>query len=148
MFRLAVALLFVLTGCSGTTYRWQPSRVSQVPDSMVVRFVPVEGQRPVTARSLGWQTTEPRVITPRGDTLRVPAGARVAVKAKGKTGHPLAGALVGWAVGTGIMLAHCGQLVSYCGEQDPSSLIGASIGALIGATIRTDRWVRLKWDSK
>jgi hypothetical protein len=148
MVRLAATLLLALTGCSGATYRWQPSRVSQVPDSMLVRFVPADSQKSMTGRSLGWQTTVPRVITPRGDTLLVPNGTRVSVKAKGKAGHPVAGAIVGWAIGTGAMLANCGKLVSYCGEQDPTPVWSAGLGALVGATIRTDRWVRLKWGSK
>lgn len=141
---VVISTLLALTACSGTTYRWQPSLVSQVPDSMVVRFVPPNASHLVSGRSLGWQSADPRVITPRGDTLIVPRGTQLSVKAKGKTGHPLAGALVGWAVGIGIMLANCGE-VTYCGEQDPTPLLSASAGALIGATIRTDRWVKLKW---
>ncbi|HUQ84346.1 MAG TPA: hypothetical protein VM076_24550 [Gemmatimonadaceae bacterium] len=145
---VSVVALLMLAACHRATYRWQPTLVSQVPDSMTVQFRAPNESKTVIGRSLGWQTMKPRVITPRGDTLVVPDASRMSVKAKGKTGHPLAGALIGWAVGTGVMLAHCGQLMSYCGEQDPTSLLTAGAGALIGATIRTDRWVRLKWGPK
>jgi hypothetical protein len=145
MTRFVIAVAVLLTACHGATYRWQPTLVSQVPDSMTVRFRAPNESKSVTGRSLGWQTTEPRVITPRGDTLVVPDASRMSVKAKGKTGHPLAGAVVGWAIGVGISLATCDEPRTHCGEQDPTPLLSAGLGALIGATIRTDRWVRVMW---
>ena len=148
MTRFVMAVALLLTACHGATYRWQPTLVSQVPDSMAVQFRPPNESRSVVGRSLGWRTIAPRVITPRGDTLVVPNASKMSVKAKGKIGHPLAGAVVGWAVGTGVMVAHCGKLMSYCGEQDPTPLLSAGLGALLGATIRTDRWVRLRWGPK
>ena len=143
---VVLALLVACIGCTGrTTFRWQPTLVSQVPDSMTVRFVPASGEKPVTGRSLGWQSGQPRVINTRGDTLTVSTGSRVSVKAKGKVGHPLAGAVIGWGIGIGISRATCDGLRMHCGEQDPTPLISASLGALIGAVIKTDRWVRLYW---
>ena len=145
MTRFVIAITLLLTACHGATYRWQPTLVSQVPDSMTVQFRPPNESKSVVGRSLGWQTTAPRVITPRGDTIVVPNASKMSVKAKGKTGHPLAGAIVGWAIGVGAVVSTCDGKRMHCGEQDPTPLLTAGVGALIGATIRTDRWVRVMW---
>ena len=147
MARVPIVMLLVLVGCTSPVQRLDPWRVTQVPDSAFVRFVPASGQQPVTGRSLGWQHNAPHVITSRGDTLRVPEGSRVAMRANRKRGHPVAGAAVGYAIGLGLTTARYGFL-SYRGRRDPTPLFTVAIGALAGSAIRTDRWIRLGWNSE
>jgi hypothetical protein len=142
---LCVPLSLLLAACGGTTIRWQPSFVSQVPDSTTVRFVAEPGRPPTQGLALDWQRGRPKVITGR-DTIAMPAGAALEVRLAGKFGHPTAGGIIGGALGAGVSYSLCPSPKRYCGEQDPTPLLAATVGALIGGRIKTDRWVGVRWD--
>jgi len=143
---IAMSLL-LLAACGGTAIRWQPSVASQVPDSTFVRFARATGEAPTSGVALDWSSGRPRVITPGGDTIVVPEGSALEVRLKDKATHPTAGAIVGWAVGVAVSYAACAPPRTYCGEEDPTPLLGAGLGALIGSRIKTDWWVRVQWDA-
>lgn len=141
----AAAALMLVTACNRATFTWRPSLVSQVPDSMPVRFSPDRNGKPTVGRSLGWQRGSPKLVTSRGDTVRVPAGSLTAVRLDRKAGHPVAGAIIGAIIGVGVELANCPSEWQYCGEENPTELLFAGLGALVGAAIKTDNWVRVRW---
>jgi hypothetical protein len=143
----AFAVFVLLAGCHRATVGWQPSLVSQVPDSTPVRFFHEERARLIDGRALDWQRRAPKLVTTSGDTLVVPEGAKVSVRLEGKARHAGAGALVGAVVGVGVMYATCPEPKKYCGEQNPTGMLFAGLGALVGAMIKTDNWIRVGWDS-
>jgi hypothetical protein len=140
------AVALVLAACSNGTTRWHPSFVSQVQDSTRVRFVPAENERRISGLALDWDRGRPRVITGGGDTVVVPLGSTVEVRLREKAGHPVFGAAVGWALGVAVSYATCPAPKRYCGEEDPSPLLGVGLGALVGNKIKTDWWVGVRWD--
>jgi hypothetical protein len=73
-----------LSACASATIRWQPSLVSQVPDSTPVRFSAAQHEPPVRGRAVDWQRGRPRLITQRGDTVVVPASATLEVCLPGR----------------------------------------------------------------
>jgi hypothetical protein len=87
------------------------------------------------------------VITGRGDTVIVPDGSALEVRLREKARHPTAGAIIGWALGVAISYAACPPPKKYCGEEDPTPLLAAGLGALIGDRVKTDWWVRVRWDT-
>jgi hypothetical protein len=87
------------------------------------------------------------VITARGDTVVVPDGSILDVRLNEKAGHSTAGAIVGWALGIAVSYAACPPPKKYCGEEDPTPLLGIGLGALMGSRIKTDSWVRVQWDA-
>jgi hypothetical protein len=133
-------------GCVGSSIRWRPSLVSQVPDSTAVRLERVNA-RDVSGRSFGWDRGRPRVVTSLGDTILVERGMTLRVLVPDRATHTTAGIVIGWVLGVGISYATCGAPKRYCGEQDPTPLIGIGLGALIGSRVKTERWVRVAWDS-
>lgn len=141
-----IPLSFLLTACGGTTIRWQPSLVSHVPDSATVRFVAEPGRPPTQGLALDWQRGRPRVVTGR-DTIVMPEGAALEVRLREKFGHPTAGGILGWALGVGLSYAFCPPPKRYCGEEDPTPLLGTTLGALIGSKIKTDRWAGVRWNA-
>lgn len=141
-----LATTFVLA-CSNGTTRWHPSLASQVPDSTSVRFVPGENERQIAGLALDWERGRPRVMTGSGDTVVVPKGSLLEVRLKEKASHPVWGAVIGWALGVAVSYATCPPPKRYCGEEDPSPLLGAGLGALVGARVKTDWWVGVRWDS-
>lgn len=136
-----------LAACSNGTTRWHPSLASQVPDSTAVRFVPGENERQITGLALDWERGRPRLITRGGDTIVVPKGSTLEVLLKEKASHPVFGAVIGWAVGVAVSYATCPSPKRYCGEEDPSPLLGTGLGALVGSRVKTDWWVGVHWDS-
>lgn len=147
------ATLVSVAGCGRTTYQWRPSLVSHVPDSAPVRFTPREASREIRerttkGRALDWQRGTPKLITPRGDTIVIPHDATMGVRLKQKTGHGVAGAIFGAIIGVGVEIANCPSDWQYCGEENPTELLFAGIGALIGSAIKTDHWIRVRWDPK
>jgi hypothetical protein len=151
MIRLAAlssaAALLLLSACAGATTRWQPSLASQVPDSTPVRFAPHAGEPRITGLAVDWERGQLRVITERGDTVIVPDGSAIEVRLREKARHPTAGAIIGWAFGVAISYAACPPPKKYCGEEDPTPLLAAGLGALIGDRVKTDWWVRVRWDT-
>ena len=148
---LVLVTVVLLTGCH-PTYRWQPSIVSQVPDNTPVRFTLPSASREIrgattVGRSLGWQSNAARLVTSRGDTVLIPRAATLAARLKNKTGHPVAGAIVGAVIGVGVEIANCrSENLSICGEENPTELLFAGAGALIGALIKTEKWIRVRWE--
>jgi hypothetical protein len=138
------AATVLLVGCSQATVGWQPSLVSQVPDSTPVKFAPASEQRALSGRALDWQRGTPKVITSRGDTLVVPREAAVSVRLPDRVRHPGTGAVIGAVVGIFGSLGVCSD--NRCEEGNPYQLVGALAGALIGYSIKTDHWVRVRWD--
>ena len=137
--------LLVLSACATGAVRWQPSVVSQVPDSTSVRFTTGIGEPRVAGLALDWQRGQPKVIIERGDTVVIPDASLLEVRLKEKASHPMAGAIIGWAVGVGISYATCRAPKQYCGEEDPMPLLTTGLGALIGSRIKTDWWVVVRW---
>ena len=135
-----------IAGCGGATFRWHPSLVSQVPDSTPVRFGVQRNTRRVLGRALDWQHGRPRVITARGDTVVVPDTATLEVRLKNKANRAVAGAVVGYIVGVGVSYGLCPPPKTTCGEQDPTPVWSAGLGALIGSAFKKDHWVRVRWD--
>lgn len=145
--RLAIAPL-LLAACNRATLEWRPAVMSHVPDGTPVRFSQGPRDEPVAGRALGWQSRAPRVVTPRGDTIDVPASAMLGVRLPRKAGHPVAGAILGAIVGVGVTYANCPEPKRYCGEENPTELLFTGLGGLVGSLIRTDHWVRVRWDPR
>jgi hypothetical protein len=145
IFALPVTLL-VVGACGGVTVRWRPFVASQVPDTTPVRFDVQPDQFPVVGRALDWQRGSPRLIIPGGDTILIPANAKLEVRLKEKANHTKAGAILGFVVGIGVMYATCPASVNYCGEQNPIPVLGVALGGLIGSALEKDHWVRVRWD--
>lgn len=135
-----------LSACAGTVMRWQPSLASHVPDSSTVRYGIRPGERPTSGQAVDWQRGRPRVVTASGDTIVVPEGATLEVRLKEKATHEKAGGVIGWALGVAISYAACPPPRRYCGEEDPTPLLGTGLGGLIGWLAKTDRWVQVRWD--
>lgn len=122
---------------------WCPAAV---PDGARVRAFDPDARRTHTGTALGWATPAPRVVTTRGDTVALAARHRRTVS-EGRTGRrTLQGAIVGWAIGVGSVIADCG-LEKTCGEQNPIPLLGAAIGAVVGSRMRRERWRRATDDA-
>jgi len=134
-----------MAACAGSSIRWQPSFSSQVPDSATVRFTVHAGEAPIAGSALDWQLGHPRVVTVRGDTVRIPERSALEVRLKEKATHATAGAIIGWALSVAISYAACPPPKRYCGEEDPTPLIATGLGVLIGSRIRTDWWVAVQW---
>lgn len=137
----------VLSACSNGTTRWHPSFASQVPDGTPVRFGAGENGRRVTGLALDWERAPLRVVTSRGDTVVVPRGSALEVRLKEKASHPAIGAVIGWALGVAVSYATCPSPKRYCGEEDPSPLLGTGLGALVGSRVKTDWWVGVRWNT-
>jgi hypothetical protein len=146
--RPAFAALIVLVGCNRATFTWHPSLVSQVPDGTPVRFSPERRDRPTVGRSLDWQRGVPKLLTTLGDTVVVPRGAWTMVRLNRKAGHPVSGAIIGAIVGVGVEIANCPSRWELCGEENPTELLFAGLGALIGAQIKTEHWIRVRWSTR
>jgi len=144
---IALAALFGLSACAGGAVRWQPSLVSHVPDSTPVRFAPSRNEPQVEGLALDWQRGRPKLVTERGDTLVIPDASRLEVRLREKASHPTAGAVIGWAIGVGISYATCPAPKRRCGEEDPTPMLTAGLGALIGSKVKTDWWVGVRWDA-
>lgn len=141
---LIAAAVVLLTGCTRASIGWRPSLVSHVADSTWVRFAPASQAPTVVGRALDWQRGSPKVITSRGDTLVVPREAVMSVRLPGKVRHAGAGAVIGAVAGIVGSLGVCSE--NRCEEGNPYQLLGAAGGALIGYAIRTEHWVRIRWD--
>ena len=140
------AAAMLLSGCNRGTLHWEPSLVSHVPDSSTVRFSRAPDGTVVDGLALGWQGGAPRVVTSHGDTLVVPRDATtISVRTTRKVGHPGTGAIIGGVIGIGVSYASCPEPKSECGPTVAQFGL-AAVGALIGAAIRTDHWVRVRWD--
>lgn len=143
----SVALLVLAASCASGGVKWRPSLASHVPDSAWVRFAGHIGDPPVMGRAMDWQRGRLRVIVASGDTVGVPDGSALEVRLNEKAGHTTAGVIVGWALGVTISYATCPPPKKYCGEQDPTPALAGGLGALIGARVKTDQWVRVRWDA-
>jgi hypothetical protein len=145
-FSSIVPLAFVtMAACGGARMQWRPSLVSHVPDSTPVRFTRRAGEPRVQGRALDWQRAVPRVVTATGDTIVVPDSARLEVRLREKKSRATFGGVIGWAVGVGVMYANCPSPKRTCGEQDPTPVLVAGLGALIGSRFKADDWVRVRW---
>lgn len=140
---LCVSLL-LLAGCTSAAITWRPKVVSQVPDSTPVRFVR-SGEKPIEGVALGWQSGRPRMLGQHGDTVLIPEDARLQVRLRKRAGNAPIGGLVGFVIGIGIAKARCPDCVE---NTDPTPLLAATVGALIGATIRSYPWVTVKRDAR
>ena len=143
----SVAMLLLASSCASGGVKWRPSLVSHVPDSTWVRFARQNGDSSIMGRAMDWQRGRPRVITAVGDTVAVPNGSALEVRLNEKAGHTTAGIIAGWAVGVTISYATCPPPKKYCGEQDPTPALAAGLGALIGSRVKSDQWVRVRWDA-
>lgn len=141
------ATLLLASSCAHGGVKWRPSLASHVPDSTWVRFAGHIGDSSVMGRAMDWQRGRLRVITVAGDTVAVPSGSALEVRLNEKAGHTTAGLIAGWALGVTISYATCPPPKKYCGEQDPTPALAAGLGALIGARVKTDQWVRVQWDA-
>ena len=93
-------LFFLVAACGGATRGWRPSITSSdVPDSTPVRFAVQETGLRMSGRAVDWQRGTPRVVTTRGDTMIVPAGARIEARLTGRTNPAVIGGAVGYFVG-------------------------------------------------
>ena len=98
------------------------------------------------ASAVNWMSGDPRLLTPRGDTLTIPADARLDVRLRQKSGHGVAGAVVGLLAGVAVSYAYCPPPKDYCGEEDPTPLLGASLGAVVGSLFKSYPWVQVRRD--
>ena len=145
LFVTGVALV-PLTGCTRATMLWRPSYVSQVPDGTPARYR-VDSHAPIVrGLAVNWMSGDPRLLTPRGDTLTIPPGARLDVQLRQKSGHGVAGAVVGFLAGVAVSYAYCPPPKDYCGEEDPTPLLGASLGAVVGSLFKSYPWVQVRRD--
>ena len=139
--------VLLLSGCaSGQTVHWRPSLVSHVPDGTPVRYR-VDSNTPfVRGLALDWTRKTPRIVTARGDTVVVPAGVGLDVRLREKSGKATMGAVVGFVAGVIASYATCPEPKTHCGEEDPTPLLGAGVGALVGSLFKAYPWVRVRWD--
>jgi hypothetical protein len=142
----SVAMLLLVSSCASGGVKWRPSLASHVPDSTWVRFAGHSGDSAIMGRAIDWQRGRLRVITAGGDTVAVPHGSTLEVRLNEKAGHTTAGIIAGWALGVTVSYATCPPPKKYCGEQDPTPALAAGLGALIGSRVKTDQWVRVRWD--
>jgi hypothetical protein len=142
----AALLCLAATGCTRIEFR--PRLVTQIPDGREVRYrIQPNGSTAVVGRALGWASGTPRIVTSRGDTVIVPAGARIEFKVDHPDSHAKAGGVVGWLLAIAAMQANCiKQDIKYCGEQDPTPVLGAFIGGVIGSLMR-EPWISIEWDA-
>ena len=143
----SVAILLLVSSCANGGVKWRPSLASHVPDSTWVRFAGHIGDSSVIGRAVNWQRGQLRVITAAGDTVAVPNGSVLEVRLNEKAGHTTAGLIAGWALGVTVSYATCPPPKKYCGEQDPTPALAAGLGALIGSRVKSDQWVRVRWDA-
>jgi hypothetical protein len=141
------AALVLLAACARATVSWHPSLVSHVPDSAHVRVALRTDEPPVRGVALDWQRQRPRMITAPGDTIVVPEGAKLEVRLREKGSRATSGGVIGYLLGVGVSYAYCPPPKSHCGEQDPTPLLVAGLGALIGSRFKADQWVRVRWDA-
>ena len=139
--RGGIVILVLVTACMPPRPTTIPRRVTDVRDSSVVRFSPGPGQPFTYGQALDWAGATPRILTSRGDTLPVPLDARLEVRLPERRAHPVAGVVIGWAIGVVVSYASCPPPKRYCGEEDPTPLLGAAIGWLVGRRVLTDWWV-------
>jgi hypothetical protein len=141
----AALLILAATGCTRVLFR--PTIVTQVPDGMEVRYrVTPSRSEAVVGRALGWMSGTPRLVTSRGDTIVIPNGARLEFKVDHPSNHAKAGAVLGYLISLIVMQINCNrQHIQYCGEQDPTPLLGILVGGIIGSFITKD-WVPITWN--
>jgi len=141
-------VLLVLSGCaSNQAVYWRPHVVSQVPDGTPVRYR-IDSNTPfVGGLAVGWTQNTPRIATSRGDTVDVPPGVGLDVRLREKSGKATMGAVIGFVTGVIVSYATCAEPKTHCGEEDPTPLLGAGIGALVGSRFKTYPWVRVRWDN-
>ena len=101
---------------------------------------------PREGKAIGWEAGRLRMVNAAGDTIAVPDSALLEVKLKEKEGHPLMGGIIGVAAGIVATYATCPPPKKYCGEQNPTPLLGAALGALVGSWFKTDKWVTVSRD--
>jgi hypothetical protein len=83
------------------------------------------------------------LVTSRGDTIDIPNGARLEFKVDHPANHAKAGVVLGYIVGTITMYAQC-EDKKYCAEQNPTALLGALVGGIIGRFM-TEDWDPIAW---
>ena len=140
----AALLLFAAPGCTRILFR--PTLVTQVPDGREVRYrATPNGSTAVVGRALDWEKGTPRLVTTRGDTIAIPNGAHIEFKVDHPSNHAKAGAVVGYLVAIIVMQTNCNrQNIQYCGEEDPTPLLGILAGGIIGS-LMTEDWVPISW---
>ena len=138
--RYALLALLSLGACTRTI--WRPSLVSHVPDGTEARFR-VGTDYVMVGRAVGWTAATPRLVSPSGDTIVIPSGARLEVRVKDPDRHTKAGAILGYVVGVAVMYATCADK-KYCGEQNPTALLGLLAGGIVGHFV-ADYWVPVAW---
>ena len=144
---LCVSML-LLTACAPAVITWRPSVVSQVPDNTPVQFdSPGSGEKPTRGVAVGWQRGQPRVIDQRGDTVLIPEDARLQVRLRKKSNNAPIGGLVGFVIGAAVAYNGCQDSGRTCAQDDPTPLLAATAGALIGSAIRSYPWVTVKRDA-
>jgi hypothetical protein len=145
--RFVLFAAVLLSGCaSGQVVSWRPRVVSQVPDSTPVRYR-VDSHTPfVRGLAVDWTRNTPRIAIPRGDTIVVPAGVGLYVRLREKSGKATMGAVIGFVAGVIASYATCPEPKTHCGEEDPTPLLGAGVGALVGSLFKSYPWVRVRWD--
>ena len=140
------ALFILVAACTGATFGWRPT-LFEVPDSTPVRIA-VEGTGlRMSGRAVDWQRGTPRVVTTPGDTMVVPAGARLQARLTGRMNTAVVGAQVGSLVGVVATFYRCGGIDAACSEQDPTALLSFAAGALIGALFKTTTWFTVRRDT-
>ena len=96
LFVAGVALV-PLSGCTRATMLWRPSYVSQVPDGTPARYR-VDSHAPIVrGLAVNWMSGDPRLLTPRGDTLTIPPGTKPLTLAELRDAGPLRDATAGGA---------------------------------------------------
>jgi hypothetical protein len=142
------ATVLLLSSCaSRQVVSWRPRVVSQVPDSTPVRYR-VDSNTPfVRGVAVDWTRNTPRIVTARGDTVVVPPGVRLDVRLREKSGKATMGAVIGFVAGVIASYATCPEPKTHCGEEDPTPLLGAGVGALVGSRFKSYPWVRVRWDN-
>jgi hypothetical protein len=141
------ALFFLIAACGGATFGPRPSLSSHVPDSTLVRIaIPGSGLR-ASGRAVDWQRGTPRVVTTQGDTIVVPEGARLQVQLKGRPNRAVTGGVIGFLAGFATTYARCPNLKARCRMTDPTALLAAGAGALIGSRFKVHDWVTVRRDT-
>lgn len=140
---VALAFLAATPGVGHAQSLLPPRTIAEVRDSTRARL-DLNGMRWVAkGHALGWASANPRLVTAKGDTVPLPSEGELWVVFDRGAHHGVIGAIGGWLVGVGVVLAGCNGS-RYCGEQDFRPLLGAVVGYAVGRDIKRDRWVRVR----
>ena len=141
--RVFSILMLLLTGACATrtvvaSGAGPSPRLAEIDEGAPIRVRRIGGMW-TEGRARGFAAGRPLVVS-AGDTLVITCADDVQLRDPSERNHGVLGAIVGLGIGSVIVASGCGGQ-SYCGEENPTPILTAIAGWLIG---RTDREVRYR----